>query len=373
MMIHSIPAGIAPYIHSHYDDFVHLLCQIISIPSPTGQEQAKAEWILNYLHRMGETQAYIDKAGNVICPCQTEGHETFPLYNAHIDTVFTQLKEITPSITGNILAAPSCGDNSSSVAGLLFILTMIRDLQLALPKGALFAFNVGEEGLGNLKGMRQLMADWKQSVSEVVAVDCTYDQVVSLPVGSRRYTVSIDAEGGHSWMHFGHTNAIAAAAAIITRLYAMSVPTSPKTTYNIGTIQGGTTVNSIAAHAEFTVDLRSESHDELQKLDDTFAALIKDEQNDKITITKTLIGERPCSNGTTADEQCRRIAAIRKEKGLLTTFISGSTDANIPLSLGIPAISFGICRSQGEHTVHETLELDTIEPGLLQFVTYMLS
>ena len=290
-----------------------------------------------------------------------------------MDTVFKGPTNLTPRIDGNILAAPSCGDNSAGVAGLLFLIAMIQDLDLSLPQGALFAFNVGEEGMGNLKGMRRIMEDWKGRITEALAVDCTFDDVVAIPVGSRRYRVSIEAQGGHSWMHFGHTSAIAAAASIISKLYSLPVPAAPKTTYNVGTICGGTTINSIAASSEFTVDHRSESHDELERLDNAFLHLLADAEQDGLTLTTTLLANGPCSSGADISAQCRRIAAIRSKYGLGTPFISGSTDANIPLSLGIPALSFGVCRSHDEHTTHEWLELDTIETGLQILAEYMLT
>lgn len=373
VMHSSIVEQLNTYIRSRQSQFTELLRQIITIPSPTGQEGKKAAWVLKYLHNLGQGQAYIDEAGNVLCPCQIVGQTAFPLYSAHMDTVFKGPTNLTPRIDGNILAAPSCGDNSAGVAGLLFLIAMIQDLDLSLPQGALFAFNVGEEGMGNLKGMRRIMEDWKGRITEALAVDCTFDDVVAIPVGSRRYRVSIEAQGGHSWMHFGHTSAIAAAASIISKLYSLPVPAAPKTTYNVGTICGGTTINSIAASSEFTVDHRSESHDELERLDNAFLHLLADAEQDGLTLTTTLLGERPCSSGADISAQCRRIAAIRSKYGLGTPFISGSTDANIPLSLGIPALSFGVCRSHDEHTTHEWLELDTIETGLQILAEYMLT
>lgn len=366
-----LSAKIQAYIREHAHEVVDLICTISSIPSPTGHTEKKAAWVLQYLKNLGISNAYIDEAGNVIYPHQLSQTKKFPLYNAHIDTVFNQLDTITPRIDGNILAAPSCGDNSASVAGLLFLIKMIRDLHITLPAGILFAFNVGEEGLGNLSGMRHIMAQWKDRLSEVVAVDCSFDTAVKLAVGSRRYAVTIDAEGGHSWMHFGNDNAIAIASSIIANLYTMTVPTNPRTTYNVGTISGGTTVNSIAAKATFTLDLRSESMDELEKLDSSVKKIIRNAETEKIHITQQLLGERPCSNGVLKAELYDRYAAVRKAHGLPTVWQSGSTDANIPLHLGIPAISFGICRSHGEHTVHETLEIDTIALGLQQMADFM--
>lgn len=362
---------IQAYIREHAHEVVDLICTISSIPSPTGHTEKKAAWVLQYLKNLGISNAYIDEAGNVIYPHQLSQTKKFPLYNAHIDTVFNQLDTITPRIDGNILAAPSCGDNSASVAGLLFLIKMIRDLHITLPAGILFAFNVGEEGLGNLSGMRHIMAQWKDRISEVVAVDCSFDTAVNLAVGSRRYAVTIDAEGGHSWMHFGNDNAVAVAASIISRLYAMTVPSVPRTTYNVGTISGGTTVNSIAAQAVFTLDLRSESMYELEKLDTAVKTMLQEAQTDTIHITQQLLGERPCSNGILKAELYDRYETVRNAQGLPTVWQSGSTDANIPLHLGIPAISFGICRSHGEHTVHETLEIDTIALGLQQMADFM--
>lgn len=359
------------YIESHYDEFVQLIEKISSIVSPTGQERIKAQWVLQKLHTLGAKEAYIDTTGNVLYPCQLKDGVKCPLYNAHIDTVFNHVAAITPTIDGNILAAPSCGDNSSSVAGLLLVIQMIHELKIKLPTGILFAFNVGEEGLGNLKGMRAIMNLWQDRVSEVIAADCTYDEFVSEAVGSRRYTISIDAEGGHSWMHFGNENAIAIASSLITKLYSLDVPDKPKTTYNIGTISGGTTVNSIASHVEFTVDLRSENKGALDQLDGAFTQLLEEVKSPKRTVTKTIIGERPCSDDVGHNPLCDRIAAIRSAAGLPTPFVAASTDSNIPLSLGIPAISFGFCRSHGEHTVHETLELDTLVPGMKQMARFM--
>lgn len=363
--------AIQAYIREHAHEVVDLICTISSIPSPTGHTEKKAAWVLQYLNDLGIQNAYIDEVGNVIYPHELSKTAKFPLYNAHIDTVFNQLDTITPRIDGNILAAPSCGDNSASVAGLLFLIKMIRDLHITLPAGILFAFNVGEEGLGNLNGMRHIMAQWKNRIAEVIAVDCSFDTAVNIAVGSRRYAVTVQAEGGHSWMHFGNDNAIAIASSIISRLYGMTVPKQPRTTYNVGTISGGTTVNSIAANATFTLDLRSESMDELEKLDDAVKKIIQNATTDKIHITQQLLGERPCSNGILKSELYDRYEAVRKAQGLPTVWQSGSTDANIPLHLGIPGISFGICRSHGEHTIHETLEIDTIAPGLQQMADFM--
>lgn len=369
--MYTLPQAITTYIHDHKEDLIDLICTVSSIISPTGQEAHKAHWICQYLHDHGAAEAYIDDGGNVIYPY----HVTAPkvlLYNAHMDTVFAQVKEITPIKDGHILRAPSCGDNSADVAALLFIVTMFLQLGITIPGGIYIAFNVGEEGFGNLKGIRHIMKHLKDNLSGVVAVDGAMDEFVNVAVGSRRYGVTVEAAGGHSYGNFGNTNALAISADIIHDLYQLHVPQTPKTTYNIGTLSGGQTVNSIAAHAEFTIDLRSESMTELEKIAATFLAILKRYAQPTVTITPTLLGERPCSDGLAKNPLADRIVAIRKAKGLSTPFFAASTDANIPLHLGIPAIAFSMYRGDGAHTLGEWLDMDSLEEGMTQLLTFML-
>lgn len=365
--------NVRSYIHTHMQEVIDLICTISSITSPTGHEETKAAWILSQLHKMGASEAYIDDAGNVLYPYQIPPTGKFPLYNAHIDTVFSQLDTIVPHIKGDTLYAPSCGDNSADVAALLFIARMLLTLHISLPAGVMLAFNVGEEGLGNLKGIRHIMNIWHDRISEVVAVDGTADAFVNRAVGSHRYAVHIQAQGGHSWADFGNTNALAVAAEIIHDLYQLQLPAVPKTTYNIGTLTGGTTVNSIAAQADLTLDLRSESMSSLLKLDANIAAIIQRHTTPNVQITQILIGDRPCSDTVLKAPLYDRICAIRRAQGFATTWRAGSTDANIPLSMGIPATAFSIYRGQGAHTINERLFLSSLEPGLLQLATLLLS
>ncbi len=365
--------NVRSYIHAHLSDVIDLICTVSSIPSPTGHEERKANWILQQLHEMGAHQAYMDEVGNVLYPYQLTATGKFPLYTAHIDTVFSQLETITPRIEGDILYAPSCGDNSADVAALLCIARMLLTLHIPLPSGVLLAFNVGEEGLGNLKGIRHIMNTWSDRIAEVVAVDGTNQAFVNRAVGSRRYAIHIKAQGGHSWGNFGNTNALAVAAEIIHDLYQLPVPSIPKTTYNVGTLTGGTTVNSIAEEAQMTIDLRSESMSSLTELDMNTAAIIRRHMSRAIQITQTLIGSRPCSDSVLKAPLYDRICAIRRAQGLSTIWRTGSTDANIPLSMGIPATAFSIYYGQGAHTLDEQLSLSSLEPGLMQLIDLLLS
>ena len=357
------------YIEKHMPDYLRTLYDVISIVSPTGSEQKKAAWILDQVHGMGFAEAYQDEAGNVIVPHYIDGVEKFPLYTAHMDTVFAGIDAITPEIEGNTLKAPSCGDNSSDVAALLFLLQLLKDLKQKTP--AVFAFNVGEEGLGNLKGSKALTDAFGDKLSYFVAVDGNNDRFVNLAVGSHRYAVHVVTAGGHSYAAFGNANAINEAAAIIRDFYALQVPKDPRTTYNVGTIQGGTTINSIAAEVEFTVDMRSVSATELEKLDAAFHQILQAHTSDKVQVETLLLGKRPCSDGVQHHEIYDRIRRIRKREGLDTVFSASSTDANIPLSRGIPAMAFGISTGRGVHTVQEELDLDSLEPGLKQLAAFI--
>lgn len=357
------------YIHNRMPEYLQTLYDVITIPSPTGEEDRKAQWILEQLEAMGAEGAYRDEAGNVIYPHCIEGVDKFPLYTAHMDTVFAGVDRITPDIDGHILKAPSCGDNSSDVAALLFLIRMMLTLKLRTP--AVFAFNVGEEGLGNLKGSRALTDAFGDRLSYFMAVDGNSDRFVNLAVGSRRYAVHVVTAGGHSYAAFGAANAINEAAGIIRDFYSLQVPRNPRTTYNVGTIQGGTTINSIAAEVEFTVDMRSVSHSELEKLDAAFQAILKAHTTDKVKVETLLLGERPCSEGVQHHEIHDRITSIRKREGLKTVFSASSTDANIPLSRNIPAIAFGISLGKGVHTLQEELDMTSLEPGLKQLAAFI--
>lgn len=212
-----------------------------------------------------------------------------------MDTVFEGVDEIVPEIDGHIMKAPSIGDNSSNVAALLFLIRMFHELKLQVP--AIFCFNVGEEGLGNLRGAHHLMETWQEKIRAFIAVDGDSERFVNEAVGSHRYAVHVVTPGGHSFANFGEKNAIAAASAIIEEFYGLRVPHTPKTTYNVGTIQGGRTVNAIAADVEFTVDMRSVSMTELQKLDAAFMDILKRHEATDVTLETLLLGKRPVVTG----------------------------------------------------------------------------
>ena len=351
------------FIKNHLEYLKDLITEIASICSPTGYEEIKANFIVEKLKELGVSDAYIDEVGNVIYEHNVK--EKAMLYCAHIDTVFNNVTEIVPKIIDNKLYGPSVADDSSGVAGLLLMIKMLIEFKIDLP--IIFAFDVGEEGLGSLKGMKHIMQKLGNKISEVVAIDSwDLDDVTNKAVGSKRYKVLIKTEGGHSWHQFGRPNAIAIASNIISEIYKLTVP--DKTTYNVGVINGGTTVNSIASEVEFLLDMRSENQENLDKLEEDVSKIIKAKSNTEMIF----LGSRPSGGFEVQTEIERRIVEVRKNMGLQTKFSSSSTDINISLSMKIPSINFGIVTGYKAHSIYEYIELDSLEIGVKQLAYFML-
>lgn len=351
------------FIENNLDYLKNLIIEITSICSPTGHERIKAEAILQKLNEMGAKASYIDDIGNVIYEHNVKEKAT--LYSAHIDTVFNDVTKIVPKIIDNKMYAPSVADNSANVASLLLMIKMLIEFKIDLP--VIFAFDIGEEGLGSLKGIKHIMQKLGNKVTGVIATDSAgnYDEVINKAVGSIRYQVIIKTEGGHSWKQFGNPNAIAIASKIINNIYMLRVP--DKTTYNVGTINGGTTVNTIAAEVEFLVDMRSENQENLNNLEKDIKKIIKSESNTEMI----LLGSRPSGSFEIQMEFEKRISKVRDILGLPTKFCSASTDINIPLSMKIPAITFGIIGYK-THSIHEYIELNALEKSIKQLAYFML-
>jgi acetylornithine deacetylase/succinyl-diaminopimelate desuccinylase-like protein len=352
------------YIKQNLSELKSLAVELCEIPSMTGNEEKKALYIKNKIMEYTGENADIDEEGNVIFTVKGDKSSRGLLLAAHIDTVFKDLYEIKVIESEGKLYAPSIMDNSINAAALLFIIKMIKELQVSVFKDLVFAFTVGEEGMGNLRGIRNVTYKFKDVLDGVIAVDCNLDSVVNRGVGSKRYEVSFQTKGGHSWADFGSSSAILYASKLVGKLYDINVPKNPKTTYNAGIISGGTSINTIAEDAEVLIDLRSEDNHSLELLDREFLKTIEKIKCDDVRIDVKPIGDRPCGSLDENSDLFKSIVETRNKLGLDNKFVSSSTDANIPLSLGIPAVSFGICRGGGTHTRSEFLYLDSIEAGI---------
>jgi len=353
------------------EETLALIETLCAIPAPSGKEDARAAFIKQWLEACGAKSVTIDTAKNVLYPIGCEERDDIVLFLAHTDTVFPDTEPMPFRKDDANFYAPGVGDDTACLAVMLMIAKYIAQNHLVPDCGILFAANSCEEGLGNLKGIRQIMKDYAGRIRAVYSFDGQYDALVTKCVGSHRYEVTVKTEGGHSFGAFGKPNAIHAASELICRLYDCEIPQEPgsKTTYNVGIIEGGTSVNTIAQHAKFLYEYRSDSKTCLAKMEAFFHAAVEQAQaagNAEFTVMQ--IGERPC--GGTVDkalfaELCEKGVRIsEKHSGMPCVMTSGSTDCNIPMSLGVPAVCVGLYRGAGAHTREESMRIDSIPVGL---------
>lgn len=362
----SLTKDILCYIESYADEAFHLLLDLARIPAPSNCEEARAKFCLSYLRAKGVESAYIDEALNVIYPVGDTGSNDLMVFMAHSDVVFPDTTPLPLTIENGRICCPGVGDDTANAVALLTTAGYIAERGL-IPKdcGVLLVINSGEEGLGNLKGSRKIMEDFGSRVKEFITFDGNASAIVTKAVGSRRYRITVTTEGGHSYARFGSPNAIAQLSRLITRLYEVQVPDVGKTTYNVGTICGGTSVNTIAQKASMLYEFRSDEPEGLLFIQDEFDRIVEEFRSIGVQITLEMVGERPCGLKVDNSELADRAAdAVRKYYGFSPVLTSGSTDCNIPLSMGISAICPGCIRGAGAHTREEYVEIDSLKPGL---------
>ena len=357
---------ILQYIDAHADAARDLLIELARIPAPSNHEEQRAEFCLNWLHSKGAKTAYIDPALNVIYPIGDTGTNDLMVFMAHSDVVFPDTDPLPLRIENGRIYCPGVGDDTANAVALLTAAGYIAEHHLT-PKdcGVLLVINSGEEGLGNLKGCRQIMADFGHRVKEFVTFDGNASAIVNKAVGSRRFRVTVTTEGGHSYGRFGAPNAIAQLSQLIAKLYEIKVPPIGKTTYNVGTISGGTSVNTIAQKAEMLFEFRSDEREGLSIMQSSFDRIVEEFRQNGVEIGIEVVGDRPCGIAVDSADLCARAAdAVRAHYGFDVTFGPGSTDCNVPLSMGIPAICPGCVIGSGAHTREEYVELNSLLPGL---------
>lgn len=359
------------YLKESEGELFELLEALSKIPAPSHHEERRAEFIKTWLDGVGAKGVYIDEAKNVVCPTFCEGKDKITVFMAHTDTVFPDTEYPMPySTDGKYIYSPGVGDDTVCVAMMLMIIKYAVENRLFSDKGVLFVANSCEEGLGNLKGVKQIMKDYEGRVEKLYTFDGMYNELICRPVGSHRYKITLSTEGGHSFCDFGNRNAICAAAELICKLDKCSVPSAPdsKTTYNVGLIEGGTSVNTIAQRASFLYEFRSDDYGCLKKMEEFFESCIAEAKKDSRTeISVELLGVRPCGNNVNEEMLGQMIAEAKavceKYSGIECRLDSGSTDANIPMSLGIPAVCVGVYLGGGVHTREEFLEIASVPTG----------
>ena len=360
---------ILDYIKAHEQEAVELLVELAQIPAPSHQEEKRAAFCKDWLVKQGAEGVYIDEALNVVYPIGCGEGKRLAVFMAHSDVVFPDLDKLPLTIENGRIHCPGVCDDTANVVAMLMAAKYIAENGLK-PRdcGVLLVVNSCEEGLGNLKGCRKIMEEYGHCIAEFVTFDDKNGKGVHKAVGSRRYRVEVDTEGGHSYSNFGNRNAIACLASLIDELYSIAVPEIGKTTYNVGTISGGTTVNTIAQHAEMLYEFRSDEREAMLYMEQRFEETVRRYRERGLTVTVTVVGDRPC--GGEVDEErmaalmARADGASLRHNGRPMLFKPGSTDCNIPLSMGIPSVCVGCCDGDGCHTREEYLDVSGVYPGL---------
>lgn len=354
---------------------------IQQIPSPTFAEAQRAAYVEAQFAALALRDVAQDGLHNVYGRLPGVDPTARPvIISAHSDTVFPAETDLSVRRDGQILHGPGIGDNATGVAGLLLLAEALRAHDLTTPTDLWFVCNVGEEGLGDLRGMRAVVERFGRAASYIVIEGGLYGQIAHQAIGVRRFRVDIKAEGGHSWGAFGAASAVHEAARLITAFDALSAPASPKTTYNVGVISGGSSVNTIAQEAMFLLDLRSEAAAELERLvqqvESLVAAAGKSARDNgrEVAFTLTQVGARPAGAiGRSAPLVKWAEAALHAVGCAQVTYIAGSTDANIPLSQGIPAVCVGLAVAGNAHRLDEYIDLQFLPRGLGQALLLTLA
>lgn len=367
------------YAREVYEEELELLRRLARIPAPSHHEERRAAFIREWLIEQGApvNSVRIDEANNVILSLGGEEHEECAVFSAHTDVVFPDTDELPLREDETRLYAPGVGDDTANLVGLLMAARFFIRHKLPLDRDILVVANSCEEGLGNLEGTRALFRALKRRVHEFTSFDLYLGMHVTSAVGSHRWRVRCTTEGGHSWENFGRDNAIEALCSFIEDLYAMELPKEAKTTVNVGRFVGGTTVNSIAEEAAVLVEYRSASEECLEQMYGKFVALVEEHLRENTRIDVELIGRRPASGTAVPAGQQALVAAadeaLRTLAGEKPIHQESSTDANIPLSLGIAAHTVGAVEGDLLHTREEWVEKASLRRGLAVILALMLA
>jgi tripeptide aminopeptidase len=358
-------------------DVLELTALISAVPSPTGEETAKSLLVERLFATAGLAKER-DAIGDVVGvipgrPTSRPGMSRL-LVAAHIDTVFPISTPLEIKRSADRLSGPGVGDNSVAVAAAIKLADLLRMAGEVPAVDVLVTGNVGEEGLGNLRGIREVLAS-RSDIGAVVALEGhNLGRVTHVAVGSRRFRITVKGPGGHSWGDFGRPNAIHGLSKLIAELDAIPLPRSPKTTLNVGMIDGGVSVNTIAPEASCLLDLRSIDESALRRLSDRVMRLVeRSNRGDAVVYAAESIGERP-AGVVSADSLIVQIAAgTLTALGLEPSFDASSTDANVAIAAGIPAVCIGLTTGGNVHRTDEFIDLEPVAKGVAQLAVLTLA
>jgi acetylornithine deacetylase/succinyl-diaminopimelate desuccinylase-like protein len=362
----------AAALDAGHDKWVAETIALTEIPAPPFKEEARAKAYLEMFRARGLTDVEIDEEGNVLGLRKGTAGGKLLIVSAHLDTVFPEGTDVKVRREGDTLHAPGVGDDSSGLATQLALIDAMNAAGIRTKSDILFVGTVGEEGLGDLRGVRHLLnkGKYKGRAKAFISLDGGgMDSMVTGGAGSKRYRVTFKGPGGHSYGAFGLVNPMGALARAVTELYAIPVPTAPKTTYSASVVGGGTSVNAIPEEVWLEVDMRSESADALATLEKSFLAGVeravaaenaaRSTKEGKVSADLKPIGDRPAGQTPESADIVRFATAAYKAEGTKLNYSSASTDANLPMSLGIPAVTMSrVARNARAHSPDEWIGIE---------------
>jgi acetylornithine deacetylase/succinyl-diaminopimelate desuccinylase-like protein len=388
------------WLHGNPKTIMDWQQQLVVIPGPPFGEQARSQWIAARFAQIGLSNVRTDEVGNVFAtlpaaslPPDISG--PIVVLSAHLDTVFPAHTPLNPILDGDRLQAPGACDNGAGVVGMLAVARALVHAKIQLPAPLVFMGNVGEEGEGDLRGVRHLYAETVfagRIAAHIILDGQGHECAVTQAIGSRRFQISITGPGGHSFSDAGTPNPIAALASALSDVAQSPLPDEPRTTLNLGTISGGTSVNSIPEIATASVDFRSTSPEQLQRLEDLLRTAVAEavefwnvrakpgriresaRNQGRLQFSIDKIGDRPAGALPGDSPLLESLRAVDRHLALSTELLLGSTDANIPLSLNVPALSMGAGGTGGgAHTLAEWYDAKNRELGLRRVLLLCLA
>ena len=365
------------YFPQAVSEIVEQAIAIQQIPAPTFEEAERAAYLERRFAEIGLQDVSQDDLHNVygrFPGSQPEAHSPV-IISAHSDTVFPAATDLTVRRENNLIYGPGIGDNSTGVAGIISLAEVFQRYEIRPLADLWFVANVGEEGLGDLRGMRAVVQRFGGKAIYLVIEGGLYGQISHKAIGVKRYEVHIQTAGGHSWGNFGQRSAIHELGALIAAISKLKVPARPKTTFNVGVIEGGTSTNTIAQSAKMLLDLRSEDPEQLAILVAEAEKLVALHQGQAdVTVQMTQIGDRPAGQlRRDAPLVKQAVAALHHVGCHKISYIASSTDANVPLSLGYTAVCIGLTESGNAHRLDEYMDSTYLSTGMSQLLLLTLS
>lgn len=360
------------WFHAHPRELAEWQMELTRIPAPPFGEQARAEWLRARFDRLGLKDVRIDEAGNALgVRPGTDKHDRYLAISAHLDTVFPAGTPLAVRREGTKLLGPGISDNGAGVTALLALAAALQETRARHAMNIVFIGNVGEEGEGDLRGMRHVFdGPWREKIAYTLVLDgAATDTVIAQALGSRRFEVTVRGPGGHSWSDHGTPNPVVALARAVARFSAAPAPNEPKTSTNVGVIRGGTSVNSIPEAASMRVDIRSAAGEEVDRLEQALREAVQqavaETGADKLKAEIKAIGSRPAAELNAKARLLQMVQAVDTQLGNNSRLHRASTDANIPIALGLEALALGAGGAGGgAHTMHEWYDATHREFGL---------